>query len=1139
MREARRLPEEQNLADTANALQARAILPEHNVWVGASAGSGKTKVLTERVLRLLLPEGDRKGADPAKILCITFTKAAAAEVLERIMRYLRKWAIIPEPELLAELEKLFGQAPDKTQLEAARALFAKILDVPGGMKILTIHAFCQSVLARFPMEANLPPKFEVLDEAESKSLLTSIRHTLIETRTEAASFDYLASIKNAEDIEKLMGSLAAERGRLYALREHYGGTDALCAAVRSQLGVSDGETTEGLIADTMAKIPADALRAVMPLFEEGTRNLETHEKMARVLSTPENERAQLYGVYYSIFLTDKGPRVHYKQAKDSEAVQKLFAAEIDKLEKLDAKLRNIATADATIALLRFSLASLDAYETEKKRRNRLDYEDLIERTKTLLGHGGVHWVHYKLDGGIDHILVDEAQDTNPDQWAIITALYDEFYDGTSAREPTKRTTFVVGDEKQSIFSFQRADPAVFGTMRTRLEMRAEEAQQKFNNIPMRISFRSAPSILRAVDAVFAPPDMRKGVTDEDMHHSAFNSGKAGLVEIWPAITGTDKTARGAWAIPDAAQAAPSPVAALAEKLATTIRTMLDDPNAKLESQDRRIKAGDIMILLNKRKPLADAILKALRRHNIPVNGIDRMVVSKQLAVMDALCALAFTLQPDDDLNLATLLKSPFIGLDDEALFALGYKRTGTLWSSIRSNPSYAAVTNWLASLLDGGSSVSAYMHRLLFSPCPANSISGLKAIMSRLGEDVRDPLQELLARADAFDMSEAGGLQAFLEQARDDEGEIKRQMPEGGDCVRMMTVHGSKGLEAPIVFMPDTIRSTNTVSRTEPILWPDRSDAYAVPLWAPNSDNSADAYTARVSEARAKADDEYRRLLYVALTRAADRLYIGGADKYKKGKADRIYSWYDRCYSAFTDGRLTEVEALDDGTLRISNRQTDEIKPDKKHANIQARKIPLPAWAHKQAPQPELPPKPLAPSKPENDEPAALSPLFGDTSYRFRRGRLIHTLFQFLPDLPQADRVSRAREWLAQSAHALEAAEQSEILEAVMRVLDDTAFAPLFTANARAEVPLTGLLGPTSIVSGQIDRLLVTDTEVLVIDYKTNRPAPRHIRDVPEAYKAQMRTYRAVLSKIWPEHTIRCALLWTDGPDLMDITGVL
>jgi ATP-dependent helicase/nuclease subunit A len=1144
---AERQPTPNDLQNEADTLQRRATRPMEPVWVGASAGSGKTSVLVNRLLRLMLPSKGRMASPPHKILCITFTKAGASEVMERVTKVLRGWAITDEADLRAHLAKLLEQDPDKDQMDAARALFARVIEAPGGMKIMTIHAFCQSVLARFPMEAGLPAGFEVIAEGEAQELLRQTRRLIItrlqtnapEDKKLKNAFDILSAIRNADQLEDLMESMMAERARLRGLLVTHGNIDALEDAVFKALNVTQGTTRDSLLFRFFRDLPEGDLKTLCARLEgDNKTNAKKAEIIYRTLAS--QDREMLFDDYKSAFITKTEGTIAKPNGilKDDDTLASIYLAEGNRLITLESDLCNLATADATNALLRFSAAALDGYEKEKRARNRLDFEDLIDRTRRLLSGNGVDWVQYKLDGGIDHILVDEAQDTNPDQWDIIAALYDEFYAGTGMREPMTRTTFVVGDEKQSIFSFQRADPRVFGRQHDRLKIRAENAGTPLQSIPMQISFRSSPSILQMVDAVFASPEMRTGVlqdTNAVMNHYARQTGKAGRVELWPLIKRPERPEREAWSLPLRIEPGENPVAQMADAVARKIRTLLDDPAEMLESRNCRIRPGDIMILLSKRPPLAEAMLKALREHHIPVSGIDRMVVTKQLAVRDALSAIAFTLQPNDDLNLACLLKSPFIGFNEQQLFDASHGRENRpLWQVVKE--SGGPVAAWLSSLLASeGMGAGAFLHHVLYNACPADDRSGLRAILKRLGPDMRDPLQELLARADTHDMREHGGLQGFLQDALNDDSEIKRDLGEAGNVVRMMTVHGSKGLEAPIVFMPDTVRSTTRGGGSDHVLWPERDDKKGVPLWAASSESAAPAYDMRKATMRMRDDEEYRRLLYVALTRAADRLYIGGV---QKAQSVNQKSWYFACEAA-----IKTIGHEHNGTWVVQNRQTDTVKDEKHEEKKSVADTPLPAWAFTPAPDAGSPPRPLMPSRPDQDDPSIMSPLFGDISHRFKRGRLIHTLFQFLPDLPEDERLPRAVQWLASPAHDIGVDTQNEILEATFNVLTDPAFAHIFTPAARAEVPLTGHLktaaGSHTIVSGQIDRLLVEDSQVTVLDYKTNRPAPRTVEDVPTAYKKQMRTYRDILAEIWPGRAIRTVLIWTDGPALMDITDAL
>ncbi|MCB1539235.1 MAG: double-strand break repair helicase AddA, partial [Alphaproteobacteria bacterium] len=1101
----------------ATRLQNLAARPDVPVWVGASAGSGKTSVLVNRYLRLLLPGESTPGTPPSAILCITYTKAGASEMTERVFSTLRRWSVAGREALAPELERLLETTPNAEQLEKAANLFARAIEAPGGLRIMTIHAFCQSVLARFPMEAELPAGFEIMTDAESRDMRRVVRHAIIlrlrenlpADRALKSAFDRLGTLRNADQIESLMDSMMAERTRFADARTTNGGIDGLCAAVEHTLGVMPGSDAESLLPAFRDAVPFDALRAFYPLMAQCKTKFcqkapTTIDAFARGA-----EPAAHFHEYKKLFLDSKGEaKPPSGLLKNDASALELWTAEAKRLGALDLAMRAAATAASTNALLRFSAAALDEYEQEKRRRNRLDFTDLIACTRKLLSGTGVDWVQFKLDGGIDHILLDEAQDTSPDQWSIVKSLYAEFYSGLGQREDRTRTTFVVGDEKQSIFSFQGADPRVFAREHAALDAATAPLPHRQQTIPMRVSFRSGPGILSFVDRVFAPEAMRAGVTQDGgpVTHQAAHGGKGGRIELWPVYAideppnkaGEKRKSPFTHVITH-----PKPVEALAARVADTIAAMLADPGEILESRGDRIRPEDILILVGKRKPMAEALLRHLRLRNIPVSGIDRMVLTRQIAVQDCLAAVAFALQPDDDLNLAALLKSPFIGVDEDTLFALAHGRERRpLWQPVKARGD--AVASWLSGLLATNGDAGAFLHGLLLSPCPADSRSGLRALLARLGEDARDPLEELLARADAHDMRDVRGLQGFLQDALTDDTEIKRDLQEADDTVRLMTVHGSKGLQAPIVFLPDTIRTTAARNLRDSVFWPERDDVRGIPLWPPSTDEGAQLAHDRANAIRAANDEESRRLLYVALTRAADRLYIGGAQKSALRYIDVENSWYTACETA-----IKPVGNIDGDVFVLQNPQTDPLAPATERARGHTRAADLPSWMRAPAPPPESPPRPLIPSRPEIDDPAVMSPLFGDISHRFRRGRLIHTLFQFLPDLPPEDRMLRAAQWLAQPAHRLNVAAQNEILEAVFGVLDTPAFAPLFTPAARAEVPLTGHLarpdGTHTVVSGQIDRLLVDESGITVLDFKTNRPAPRKIADVPAAYLRQMR----------------------------------
>ncbi|HEY0833523.1 MAG TPA: UvrD-helicase domain-containing protein, partial [Azospirillum sp.] len=494
-----------------NVLQRRASDPDASVWVGASAGSGKTKVLTDRVLRLMLA-----GTPPARILCLTFTKAAAAEMSIRINRTLGRWATLPDDALTDALYDLCGAMPSQETRTAARRLFARVVDCPGGMKIQTIHAFCQSLLRRFPIEAGLVPHFEVMDDRTSASLLVEARDAVLhagrsEGETLGKALARLTAALNAEEFAELMAELAAERGRIARILAHHGGLHATVAAVHEALGVPPGETESTILSDACADDALDlpTLREACRVLSGGTATDQERGIGIQQWLDAAGSRVTAFHAYVRLFLTaDGAPRktlLTKKPATSFPHALRALEEEASRLVALMERVKAAGVAASTTALLTLAEALLNAYKARKSARALLDYEDLILFAHELLkGEGRVPWVLFKLDGGLDHILIDEAQDTNPEQWQVVSAIAEEFFAGLGAREAqgVTRTVFAVGDEKQSIFSFQRADPAEFARMRRHFQAHAEAAEKRWVAVDLDISFRSTAAVLQAVDAVF-------------------------------------------------------------------------------------------------------------------------------------------------------------------------------------------------------------------------------------------------------------------------------------------------------------------------------------------------------------------------------------------------------------------------------------------------------------------------------------------------------------------------------------------------------------------------------------------------------------------------------------------------------------
>jgi ATP-dependent helicase/nuclease subunit A len=1136
--------------------QRRGADPRRSVWVDASAGTGKTRVLTERVLRLLL-----EGTPPERILCLTFTRAAAAEMANRIARQLQGWTTADDAVLRKALHDVAGAAPDDERCRLARRLFARVLDTPGGMKIQTIHAFCQSLLKRFPLEAGVAPHFEVLDERSAAELLLEARETVLgRARAEsdpdlAGALATVTSFTHEAGFAELMQGLTAERARLQRLLTKFAGVDALVAAIYLRMGVEPQTTAASLLAAGCADTALELLGlrlAVRALGQGRKSDVERAAAIESWLAASPAERQVAFPAYEAAFLTDTGNiqarLVTNGVAAANPGVAEILQAEAERLADLRDRCNAATVAAATAALLRLGGAVLDAYEAHKRARSLLDYEDLVLRTRELLRREGVApWVLFKLDGGIDHILIDEAQDTNPEQWEVVELLANEFFVGESARREV-RTVFAVGDPKQSIFSFQRADPASFERMRRHFSQRVTAAEAGWDEVPLTISFRSGQAVLDAVNAVFARPEAQDGLFAAGAwpRHRPARTGQAGLVELWPPAAPREAPPPQPWAPPLERLPADSPRGRLARLVAQRIAAMIASAE-ELESHGRPIRPGDILVLVRRRDNLVEELVRELKQRGVPVAGVDRMLLTEHIAVMDLMALGQFLLLPDDDLNLATVLKTPFVGLGEDELFALAQPRGGGLWAELVArkdeNPSFARAHALLAELLARADFAPPYE---LYAEVLGRG-GGRQALLERLGVDAADPIDEFLSLALAYERTHVPTLQGFLHWLSSGAVEVKRDLEhDAAGQVRIMTVHGAKGLQAPIVFLPDTMQVPRHPAR---LLWLDDGRDPRLPLWCPRK-AFEDTRAAGAREAlQAREAQEQNRLLYVALTRAEDRLYICGWHG-RQAPPDRC--WYNLVRAGLAgiardfafDCRAELREEGWSGTgLRIEVPQTAAVQAEgRQRERPRGGAAPLPDWSRRAAGAAAARGRPLAPSRPGGADPAVRTPIGPDDGARFRRGLIIHRLLELLPELPRERRAEACRAFLARPVHGLDAAAQAEIARETLRVLEDPQFALLFARGSRAEVRVAGEIvgrNGTIVLSGQIDRLVVTDSGVWILDYKTNRPPPKRPEDAPETYLRQMAAYRAVLRRIYGDRPVHCALLWTDGPRLMPLPAWL
>ncbi|ASG21684.1 double-strand break repair helicase AddA [Nitrospirillum viridazoti] len=1148
--------------------QRQASDPETSVWVGASAGTGKTKVLTDRVVRLMLA-----GTEPGRILCLTFTKAAAAEMANRIAERLASWVVMADGDLTQALADLNGRPPTRDEVLTARRLFARVLDTAGGMKIQTIHAFCQSLLRRFPLEARLPPNFQVMDDRTAAEALAEAQAHMLASAQDrpdtplGRALKRLAGALNEESFAELLADLVAQRGRIRRILDAHGGLDGTVAALFRHLGVGPEETEAGVLAAGCRDEVLDVtgLRGACAALAEGTAtDVERGLGIQRWLDQIDRRLTDI-AAYRQLFLTADGTVRSRLATKGALAANPrtadILAQEGQRLVALQERLRAVTVAHSTASLLTLAGSMLEGYQRWKDSRAQLDFDDLILAASALLTGDAqaCAWVLYKLDGGLDHILIDEAQDTNPEQWRVVSALAEEFFAG-EGQSQARRTLFVVGDEKQSIFSFQGADPAEFARMRRTFQARVQQAERPWAIVDLETSFRSVGAVLQAVDTVFAQQEARDGVSAQAIRHRPFRQGMAGTVELWPLVRPGDGADTPAWSPPLHHEPEDRPQARLATVIADQIAHWIARGEV-LEARGRPLTAGDILVLVRRRNAFVQQLVRALKERRVPVAGVDRMVLTEQLAVMDLMAVGQFLLMPEDDLTLATVLKSPFIGLDEEALFTLAHGRGGRLWPALvkraetdmRFQPAYA----WLRRLLGEVDYTAPYelFAGLLTRPCPADPVSGRRALLGRLGAEAIDPVDEFLSLCLGFDRAHPPSLQTFLHWLAAGKTEVKRELdtgakdrgPEGGQ-VRIMTVHGSKGLQAPVVILPDTTRKPVTSPR---ILWPhgdeeggddDGGSAPGVPLYAPRREQEDVKARAARAAADRRRDQEYRRLLYVALTRAEDRLHVCGYEGKTATSDDTWFRLTERALAAVAPSRAFDLTAVSRqgwvGDGRVLSEPQTRPPPTQRAGRDGAEAVPpAPAWLLAPPAAEPAPSRPLAPSRPDGEEPAVRSPL-GDgeakEARRFKRGTLIHKLLQLLPEMPVAARAGAARRWLDRPAHGLDEAAREEIWSETLRVLNHDQFADLFGPDSRSEVPLVGTVG-TRPLAAQIDRLVVTATEVKIVDFKTNRPPPRTAEEIPGLYVSQMAAYRDALRRIYPDLAIRCLLLWTDGPFITEV----
>ena len=1215
----------------ASKQQHRAANPKVSVFVNANAGSGKTYLLVNRVIRLLLD-----GAAPESLLCLTYTKAAAAEMRSRLFERLARWIDLDDAQLLEYI-----RGPDGLnhahfpagELSRARRLFARALETPGGLRVMTIHGFCQRLLQLFPVEAGLPPGFEILDDAEAQTLLDTARRRalageLADDDTLRDALAHLATWKNEPTLRGLLAEMMTHRRLLLRLAQREADWRRVMAQLRTHLGIgeapfeADAWRRRWLAAldGREVRAHAEALAPVIAgLAKPGTSDLRTRQALKDLIAALEaDDIERAWAAARQGFITRDSRTGEFKPyvtlitkpvretlpdtAQWLKDMQERFVAAFDGWRARVALAANQAllTAGAAVALL---------YEREKLRLGKFDYDDLILRTLALLDDENVdaQWVLYRLDGGIEHILLDEAQDTSPDQWRILERLTEEFTSGEGVARERPRTVFAVGDVKQSIYSFQGAAPEAFVAMERFFQGKFEEADLAFESVPLQVSFRTVRPLLEVVERVLEQPDFRldgEGAAKDCPRHESARPQATGAVELWPPEeVENEHGEEDIWTPRRELEVSLRPQLKLAARIASTIRRWLDtgaelpppDPAADPDTDEgkpRPVRPRDILILVRNRTTLMEAIVSALKQRSVPVAGVDRLRVSDHIAVRDMLALIRFLLLAEDDLSLAAVLKSPLLERDDGNPFSdddLLRLRGGlhdftapleriarvdsgrSLWEQLRAAAKGGAPVRRALARLEEWRNLAGYMAPYELLTTVLWRDGGMRRFLRRLGREAEEPLEALLDLALEHERDGAASLLSFVEWMLAEAPEIKREAegnaagagPHDWGEVRVMTVHGAKGLESPIVFLADTF-SVPDEKRMQLVPAPLEGDAAGerLPVWTLKKDWQPPALRRLIERARQAEEEEYNRLLYVAMTRAADRLYICGAPprQRKNGEDGRerkrkpgIRCWYERLEDVLAkpeyevtlaDGREGWRYPAGAADLATGARTPSETPP-----------ATLPGWARRDAPPQTRVAAWVSPSKTplrtaDADRTAAegpvLSPLAGvrraaagQTPDALQRGVLIHKLLQYLPDLPREEWEARALAWLTMPGRGLNAATAQALWREVRAVLEDARFAPLFGPDAQAEVPFAARLtmadGASVLVHGQIDRLALLDDAVIVADFKTARPVPEGLAEAAPAHLRQLALYRLAMRAVWPDRPLRAGLLFTAGPTWIEV----
>ncbi|WP_264730644.1 UvrD-helicase domain-containing protein [Wolbachia endosymbiont (group B) of Episyrphus balteatus] len=1088
-------------------MRSNTINPNFSVWVSASAGTGKTKILIDRVLRLLL-ENKRN------ILCLTFTNAAANEMEDRIYSTLSKWAICPEGILVTDLEQLAQcvTRENKDYLTRARRLFSELENI--GLNIQTIHAFCYKLISSFPTEAGIAPNCTL---SECKELHSIVFEKTLHNETVQDDINIIAAEIDENKLSDLLYTLCIKRSALENnlgyIKDKLSAPDKIhdlqsetieqikrLAKILSE-GSKRDQSYSAILYDWCNSTKSSVPNVVIPVLDTGIQKKRNMDPSVKHWDDNKIENLA------KVFLKSES----YEKKSISSIITKGALEKFEDVEQMIESIQNALFTHVkdinsyqifarTSSLLSIFKVYVDLYNSEKSKNALLDYDDIINLATNLLSNPGYKdWILFNLDQKIDHILVDEAQDNSISQWKIITNLCNEFFTGGDE----KRTLFVVGDVKQSIYRFQGANPHLFNYMQQYFHTKT--GGRDWVSCQLEKSFRSTPEVLMLVDRIFNNFREEISFNDNKIKHIPYRENDQGYIEIWPLLPRYKEEEQQALQI-HLIQRKDYVVTdrLLAQAIAQRIHNWLNEGRI-LVAKDRHIEPRDIMILVRQRNVLVDYIISELKKVNVPVIGRDYFRIMDYIAVQDLIALAEFLLLQANDLALANVLKSPLFNFTEDDLFNIAYDRKEqSLWEKLQDYQEIISnELNYLINLSQTESPLTLFTHILR---------TGKKKFAARLGLECFEILDEFMNLVLQF---EHPSLQAFVQWIKENNPEIKNDMQSELNAVRIMTIHKSKGLQAPIVFLVDT----NTVPRnSENILF----DATEAPFWCGKNSN---AYCNQVKREKKLEDyNEYLRLLYVALTRAEDELYILGKEPVQKG------SWYDLViqYGALYERKKLYLQPIFKEKVEVLCMNANYPSIYKKRDYFDVPVISPPSNLSMSLQHVTLEPgekKPVS-STGMTDENAGMTKRSIGTTDSYARGLIIHSILQYMPKIEK----DRRKNWVRKYLDSINTSEDKDEIYSKILTFNEK-YDYLFDLEGKSEIPLSGTIDGKPVLV-RLDRLCITEDKAIIIDYKSHHNVS--ISSLNEI-KKQMLIYKTLVQEVYPDKQVECVVIWMEDLTLQSL----